>query len=78
MCDPIGWDADLPKGHTLPPGYMLEGIRGMDPGPSYYYWCQNPWTDSARFGPNKRDKRKACRQAWRDFRSGGTDPTAVD
>ena len=76
MCDPIGWEDVPPKGHTLPPGYTIEGIRGMGEGPSYYYWCIGGFTENARFGPNERDKRKVCRQAWRDHRSGGTDPTA--
>jgi len=74
MCDPVGWEAALPKGFTMPPGYTLEGMRGMDSGPSVYYWCKG----TRRFGPNELDKRTAVRQAWRDHKSGGTDPTAVE
>lgn len=81
MGDPLGFESALPKGFTLPPGYELSGMAGMDPGPAVYHWTLMPderdhttW----RFGPNVLDKRKAVRQAWRDYRSGGADPSAVE
>ena len=80
MCDSLGFKPHLPKGHTMPPGYELDGMVGMDPGPAVYHWTdEKPDREPRfRFGPNCLDKRKAVRQAWRDYRSGGTDPTAVE
>ena len=72
----MGFTTRPPDGYSLPPGYQLEGESGeMSPGQNVtlYFWVQGD-----RFGPGERDKRKAIRQAWRDHKSGGTDPTAVD
>ena len=79
MCDPIGFEPDLGR-MKLPPGYALDGIQGMD-GPPRYHWTMKPDEDDSatwRFGPNELTRRAAVRQAWRDFRCGGTDPEVID
>lgn len=81
MCGPIGFRPNLPKGMTMPEGYTLEGESGEGDGKpllTIYYWSQRLPGGDWRFGPNETDKRKAVRQAWRDQRSGGTDPSAID
>lgn len=76
----LGFIPTIPDGYVMPEGYELEGVCGEDfdgKRRTVYYWFQNRPGDEARFGPDVADKRKAIRQAWRDFRSGGTDPSAV-
>ena len=78
----VGFSPRLPDGYVLPDGYELDAICGEDITTgrqmTVFHWTQRLRGRSMRFGPNERDKRKAIRQAWRDYRSGGTDPTAVE
>jgi hypothetical protein len=81
-CEPMGFIPE-PLKRPLPPGYELDGMTGLDgcKTVTVYHWTQKvDESNSAtwRFGPNVPNRFTAWQQAWRDYRSGGTDEAAVE
>lgn len=70
----IGFEPTVPDGFRMPPGYRLEGVSydtGNDRMGVYYCWTRRADEES---GDYVKDKRTACRQAWRAYNMGKFGP----
>lgn len=79
MGSPLGWEPPLPKGMTMPPGYVLCAEAGMGERRPVYYWHRpGGMYEIGAMGDDVDDKRKAVRQAWADYRSRSDKPVEIN